>query len=29
MEKLKKPDSDMPDLTLPTSLIVRNSTRKL
>ena len=29
MEKLKKPNSDMADLTLPTSLIVRNSTRKL
>lgn len=29
MEKLKKPDADMPDLTLPTSLIVRNSTKKL
>ena len=29
MEKLKKPDSDLPDLTLPTSLIVRNSTRKI
>jgi DNA-binding LacI/PurR family transcriptional regulator len=29
MEKLKKPESDLPDLTLPTSLIVRNSTRKI
>ena len=29
MEKLKKPDSDMPNLTLPTSLVVRNSTRKI
>ncbi len=29
MEKLKKPDADMPDLTLPTSLIVRNSTRNI
>jgi LacI family transcriptional regulator, repressor for deo operon, udp, cdd, tsx, nupC, and nupG len=29
MEKLKKPDSDMPNLMLPTSLIVRNSTRKI
>lgn len=29
MEKLKKPNSEMADLTLPTSLIVRNSTRKI
>lgn len=29
MERLKKPSSDMPDLVMPTSLIVRNSTRKI
>lgn len=29
MEKMKRPSSDMPDLIMPTSLVVRNSTKKI
>lgn len=29
MEKLRKPDASLPSITLPTTLIVRNSTRRL